>query len=186
MTDDATLESASSAALAARVLKARTSAELETIIDDLESREWELMKRLRSQASSDDPASRSSSESTLNVLSDVLAAMAVLTEDNASEVGGVLWNLAGFLSEAGRFPEAANTFVRAGFMLRMGTEAMRSGRAEGDAEDEEAWAETAFLHACRDYLAADYVLAAAAVVRVMHADDLVEEARSLLTARLKL
>lgn len=167
-----------------RVLETDLDAGQEQLLLDLEARQWALAQELRSKLDAGDSEADPRVRQVTGLLSDVMLATAALVEADAYSSGGVWWNLGGFLSDAKMNVEAANAFLRAGFKLREVLATAVPGSDVDEADDIEQWAESAFFHACRYFVAGNYLTAAAAVVRLMHSQDLLTQAQSLLNDRI--
>lgn len=182
--DQGTSDDVTKSDLVARVLSTGEGMELKGLLDYLETQQWRLGEELRSRLEADDLQAHGQIRATASDLSDVMLAMAALSEDDTFAAGAVLWNLGGYLADADLHLEAANAYLRAGFKLREELALAPPGTNFGEAEDQEQWSEYAFFHACRNFVSAGYVIAAAAVIRIMNAQDLLEEAESLLNGKI--
>lgn len=154
-------------------------AEQAAVLDALEEYEHRLKRLVRSEGSRTDALSVQESEAQLAVLVDVMTASALLAENNAADAAAAWWNLGGILVAAKRPADAAAAYSRAGQKFTLVLTEIRSGRVAGDLEDEACWAATAFCHACRGYLEAGLVTAAAAAYRLVDAADLAAELKPL-------
>lgn len=170
-------------ALVTRLLFAATD-HLETIADDLDAEFWRLADELFPNSSpwGSHLPEAIARDARLMWMLDLLAALTQLSDFGSAELGSVLWNRGGLLAAAGRPLEAADAYGRAADAFKAQLAAIRSGEVDGDPEDEERWAETSLLHACRNYCRGGHVVAAAAVLRRMNSSDLSAEAREAVVA----